>query len=84
LHAAPGASLPRRQPLPLLPDCLTVAGLARLRVAVLRSCAMASAKPGHTLQSELHALEAELSKDWAHAKHFMGDMWGHLEHVRAL
>jgi hypothetical protein len=45
---------------------------------------MASAKPGHTLQSELHALEAELSKDWAHAKHFMGDMWGHLEHVRAL
>jgi hypothetical protein len=36
-----------------------------------------------TLHHDLEWLEHEISDDFAHAKHFLGDVWGHLEHVRA-
>ena len=44
---------------------------------------MASLRSAHSLHGDLHRLELELSKDWNHAKHFVGDLFGHLEHVRA-
>ena len=44
---------------------------------------MASLRVAHNFSGDVHRLEAELYKDWSHAKHFMGDLWGHLEHVRA-
>ena len=44
---------------------------------------MASLRTAHSLSGDLQRLELELSKDWNHAKHFVGDFFGHLEHVRA-
>ena len=44
---------------------------------------MASLRTAHSLHGDLQRLELELSKDWNHAKHFVGDFFGHLEHVRA-
>ncbi len=38
---------------------------------------------GSALHHDLEWLETELAHDYAHAKHFIGDAWGHLEHVRA-
>ena len=35
------------------------------------------------LAHDLEWLEHEVGKDYSHAKHFIGDVFGHLEHVRA-
>lgn len=34
------------------------------------------------LAHDLEWLEHEVGKDYSHAKHFIGDVFGHLEHVR--
>ena len=41
----------------------------------------APASPG-AVHHDLEWLEHEIHADLAHAKHFVGDVWGHLEHVR--